>query len=236
MKYFKYGVVLSRLSAEDIELLRIKRNSEEVRRFMDYREDITPEMQVKWLDKINNFNNFYFIIQYNDEKIGLLHDNDIDWEAKTSFSGLYLWEQKYINTFVPTLVSLCSIEVAYYLLGWNKTTIKIMNDNKQAIQYAKMLGYVEDEESDNGNHKHYYLLKENFEKNCSKIRKAAEALTQNMKYKDVGMLLEPQDYVSGLAQKMEKIVLENISGVIKTETEHGVYYTLKPLKINNEIK
>lgn len=37
----KYGLILRRLQLEDIELVRGKRNSDEIRRVMQFREEIT---------------------------------------------------------------------------------------------------------------------------------------------------------------------------------------------------
>ncbi|MDZ7743378.1 MAG: hypothetical protein U5Q03_16975 [Bacteroidota bacterium] len=45
MKLFKYGISLNRLKEDDIELVRKWRNSRKINQFMEYREEITPEMQ-----------------------------------------------------------------------------------------------------------------------------------------------------------------------------------------------
>ena len=117
MKLIKYGLTLKRLTKEDIELLRNWRNSESVNRFMEYREYITPEMQEKWFESINNPNNFYYIIIYNDEKIGLINDKGFDRFGKaTSEAGLFIAVDKYKNTFVPVLASLILLEVSFFYL------------------------------------------------------------------------------------------------------------------------
>jgi len=51
MKLHNYGLTLSRLTRNEIEFVRQKRNSEEVRRYMEFREEITPEMQQQWFDR-----------------------------------------------------------------------------------------------------------------------------------------------------------------------------------------
>ena len=56
----KYGITLRRLALEDIELVRQKRNSQEIRQVMHFKDEITPEMQLKWFESINNFENYYF--------------------------------------------------------------------------------------------------------------------------------------------------------------------------------
>src|ERR1039457_6449640 len=120
MKLFKYGIILERLREEDIELVRQWRNSNPVRLNMNYKEIITPEAQKKWFNSINNLQFNYMMIYYQGEKIGLLDDKNIDWEARSSESGIFLGRTEYYNTFVPYLVSVAGIETTFYLLRWEK--------------------------------------------------------------------------------------------------------------------
>ena len=101
-----FGITLRRMRLQDIELVREKRNLDEVQQFMAYRNYITPEMQLMWFNSINNFDNFYYLIEYQGKTIGLLNDKKMDWQARTSESGLFLWDAEYLNTFVPVLASL----------------------------------------------------------------------------------------------------------------------------------
>ncbi len=208
MKISKYGITLSRLRAEDIEFVREKRNTEEVRRFMEFREEITPEMQQKWFESIDNFENFYYLIEYKGAKIGLLNDKNMDWEARTSESGLFLWDESYINTIVPVLASLCLLDAGFYYLNWNKSNIKVLHNNSKAKEYVNSLGYVLYEGQENIENQMYYLTRELFETRGKKIQQAARAFLE----KESGegyLLLEPFDYETGLAQKIEHYFLEN---------------------------
>jgi UDP-4-amino-4,6-dideoxy-N-acetyl-beta-L-altrosamine N-acetyltransferase len=207
MKICKYGITLNRLRQEDIEFVREKRNAEEVRRFMEFREEITPEMQQKWFDSINNFENFYYIIEYKGAKIGLLNDKNMDWEARTSESGLFLWDESYINTIVPVLASLCLLDAGFYYLDWNKSNIKVLRNNSQAKEYVNSLGYVLYEGQENIENQMYYLTRELFETRGRKIRKAARAFLDEESGEGY-LLLEPFDYESGLAQKIENYLME----------------------------
>ena len=78
MKFRKYGITLTRLREDDIELVRKWRNSPGIQQYMEYREFITEEMQKKWFESINNLQNFYFIIEYENKKIGLINTSNID--------------------------------------------------------------------------------------------------------------------------------------------------------------
>ena len=204
MKICKYGITLNRLRQEDLELVRQKRNSEEVSRFMEFREEITPEMQQKWFEGINNFENFYYIIEYKGQKIGLLNDKNMDWNARTSESGMFLWDESYINTLVPVLASLCLLELGFYYLEWKTSFIHVLRDNQKAIEYVSSLGYTLAEGQENTDNQLYYLTPELFETKGKKIRKAALAYKDEELY----MLLEPFDYESGIAQQIENYIAD----------------------------
>ena len=208
MKICKYGITLSRLRQEDIEFVREKRNSDEVRRHMEFREEITPEMQQTWFDSINNFENFYYIVEYKGKKIGLLNDKNMDWQARTSESGLFLWDDTYINTLVPVLASLCLLEVGFYYLNWNTSYIKVLRDNQQAKEYVHSLGYMLCDGQEDIENQKYYLTRELFETRGKKIQKAARAFLEEESGEGY-LLLEPADYESGIAQKIENYFLEH---------------------------
>jgi hypothetical protein len=202
MKICKYGITLQRLQQEDIEFVREKRNSDQVRQFMEYREEITPEMQQKWFDGINNFNNFYYLIDYKGTKIGLLNDKNMDWQAGVSESGLFLWDESYIHTMVPVLASLCLLEVGFYYLDWQTSYINVLKNNAQAIEYVTQIGYQLCENQENIENQRYFLTKELFATRGKKLSKAAKAFIEP----DSGegyLLLESQDYESGIAQMIE---------------------------------
>lgn len=226
MKIQKYGVTLKRITEDDIELLRQWRNSEHVNRYMEYREHITPEMQQKWFQSINNYNNFYYLIIHKDEYVGLINEKNIDREGDgTSESGLFIANEKYKKTHIPLLASLILLEINFYILGGNISYIRTLRENKEAITYNKSLGYLLCEGQEDVQNQKYYLSPERFEAKTAKIRKAASRLTGG-EYPNGYVLFEPVDYELGIAQKFE----EKISGLnspidIKTKkTEAGMIY------------
>ncbi|MCD6111991.1 MAG: GNAT family N-acetyltransferase [Bacteroidales bacterium] len=224
MKLKKYGITLSRLQLEDIELVRNWRNSKTVRDNMEFREYITPEMQKKWFHSINNINNLFFIIEYNNEKIGLLNDKNIDWKKRISESGFFLGIQKYYNTFVPILVSLCGIESTFYFMNWNISYARILKNNHRAINFNTNLGYQLCEGQENVENQKYFLTRQNFELKAKKIRQAAHKLTgsDDTTY----FILEKYDYDKGYADFFEDIVKNsnyNIKSKI-TDKEKIFYY------------
>jgi len=219
----KYGITLRRLRLEDIELVRQKRNSEAIRRVMQFREEITPGMQLEWFHSINNFENYYYIVEYKGKQIALINDKNMDWEARTSESGLFFWDEDYIHTFIPVLASLVLLEMGFYYLDWNISYIHVMSDNPPAIAYTRQLGYELCEGQENELNQLYSLSREQFETRCRKIRKAAQAFIEEEDGAGY-ILLEREDYESGLAGRIEDYFRNNGIVLNREESIEGVKY------------
>lgn len=208
MRICKYGITLNRLRQEDLEFVREKRNSENGDHLSESTDEITPEMQQKWFDGINNSANFYFIIEYKGNRIGMLNNKKIDWEARTSESSLFLWDESYNNTIVPLLASLCMIEVVFYYLNWNASYIRIHSENHTAIENAAKLGYELSEGKEMVENQIYYLTRDLFETKSKNARTEAQKFIEETSGQGY-LLLESFDYESGIAQKIENHITES---------------------------
>lgn len=137
----KYGVTLYRLTKNDIELVRRKRNSVFVRKFMVYQDNITPSMQRKWFKSINNDHHVFFIIKHGKKKIGLTNSSNINWKKKSAEGGIFLWDKDYINTPIPLIVSLLSFELFFTIFKIKYCSIKVLKNNERAIKFNEMFGF-----------------------------------------------------------------------------------------------
>lgn len=139
-----YGVTLTRLAASDLELVRAWRNSPEIRDYMVYREHISEEMQRRWFASINNRNNFYSVIHYEGQAIGLSHTKNIDWSTMTGEGGMMIWSKAHQNSNVPFLAALLGTDWMFNQLGMNAIIGRVLKTNKRALRYDRALGYVFD--------------------------------------------------------------------------------------------
>jgi RimJ/RimL family protein N-acetyltransferase len=208
MKICKYGITLNRLRKEDLEFVREKRNVKEALTSEESPNEITTEMQLEWFDSVDNFENFYYLIEYKGAKIGMLNNKKVDWKARTSESSLFLWDETLVDTIVPSLAALCLIEIGFYYLNWNVCYIRVHSDNPKAIKNAESLGYELTEGKEAIENHLYYLTRELFETNAQTILMEAKAFVET-EYSDGYLLLEPSDYESGIAQKIETFFTEN---------------------------
>jgi len=167
-----FGIQLIRLRHEHIEMVREKRNSRNIAQYMEFREEITPQMQEKWFQSINNKFNNYFLIEFNGEKVGMIYGAQVDWEKReTGNGGIFIWEGKWLETPVPLAASLMLTETSF-MIGLDLTYVKILNDNNRAIAFNKNLGYeILPGQEKNYNQK-YVLTKENYFKKAERFRHA----------------------------------------------------------------
>lgn len=165
----KYGVTLYRLKKNDIELVRRKRNSVFVRKYMLYRDNITPEMQRKWFNSINNDHNVFFIIKHGRKKIGITNSSNINWKKKSAEGGIFLWDQDYINTPIPLIVSLLSFELFFTIFKIKYSYIKVLKSNERAIKYNELFGFKRISDKQDVNYYDYRLSSSEYSKKTADI-------------------------------------------------------------------
>lgn len=148
MKLERYGISLRSVRAEDLEIVRTWRNSDLVRPYMFYQKIISKQDQKRWFSKLNPLDNFYFIISYNDVQIGVCNIRDIDWEKGHCEGGIFVGEEKFLNSSVPIRAVLTACEYWFNFLSIEKVSISILKGNSVAVKFNKMLGAKEVSNSD----------------------------------------------------------------------------------------
>ena len=171
----QFDIRLIRLAEEDLELVRSWRNAAHVREQMIYKEFITEEMQKSWFQTVNNAFNYYFVIEFEGKKVGLINAKDYNPEIGFGEGGIFIGEQAYEHSFAAVYASLCLLNFVYYVLGTIQTSrIRILKSNARAIQYNKLLGYEWVHDSEDGQNAIYELTFERFQKMGIKLNMAAK--------------------------------------------------------------
>ena len=137
----KYGIGLRSLAASDLEMVRLKRNSDTVRQKMLYRKIISEEEQILWYESLNPISDFYFIIESGEHACGLINVRNIDHNSGSSESGLFIWDEKLLQSHIPVLASWLLSEAGYGIMGGPNTQIRVLKENRAAIEFNKKIGY-----------------------------------------------------------------------------------------------
>jgi len=161
----KYGCKLVRLTEDKIELVRQWRNSTGVSMYMEFKGTITPDMQIEWFKKINNNQNYFFIGMYKDDEIGLLNLKDVDYGNNCAEAGIYIANNKYLNSHVSFRLSYTLSEFAFGTLKLNYLNSHVLSDNTRAIKFNKTFGFELQPNQTDVYNQHYILTKENYYKN-----------------------------------------------------------------------
>lgn len=174
------GLKLSRLTEEDIELVRNMRNRPDIKRRMSYQKNISPDEQVIWFNSINNEFNYYFLICYNEKKIGLINAKNLNPKTSIGEGGIFIWEKDYLDSPVPVLASIVFLDVIFnYFKISNKSFIRVLNRNKKAIAYNEALGYILIDLPVRSEVSFLILTKEDFNNKLIKFNKALTVFFKN---------------------------------------------------------
>jgi UDP-4-amino-4,6-dideoxy-N-acetyl-beta-L-altrosamine N-acetyltransferase len=179
MKWTRFGISLIRIREEHLELVRQQRNDPEIRKYMEFQDEITPEMQMKWFKSIDNIENYYYIIEFDGRNIGLIHNKNVDWQTKNSESGIFIWDRNSLSTHAALFASLCFCEIGFYIFQGGDSVIKVRKDNHRAIEYNRLIGFELYDENFSDEFNLYMLTKENFERKSMQYRKLALGMSNN---------------------------------------------------------
>lgn len=155
------NIILRRVEEKDIEMIRNWRNDPKISQYMSFRDYITPEMQKKWFEKINNDNNYFFIINIDGNDVGLVDLKNIDYANFVGESGIFIYNDSYLNGMYSYLTSYILLKFAFSTLKLSIIEAKVMDNNKRAVRYNKSLGFKPTDEVE-GLLRTYYLKKEDF--------------------------------------------------------------------------
>jgi hypothetical protein len=146
----QYGVTLKRLELDDIEEVRKWRNLHYIQNKMQYKEDISSEMQLIWFNSVNNNLNYYFIIiNEKGKRVGLINSKDVDLKQKNGEGGIFISDRDVWNTVTPAVASIILLNFSICCLQlFDRSLITIIKSNTSAINYNKKLGYSVVDEGD----------------------------------------------------------------------------------------
>ena len=177
----QYDVRLIRVQAEHLSLILKWRNNDWVRKNMFVQDILQEKDQLAWFNSINNASNYYFIIEYLGEKVGLIHAKNFSEEDGIGEGGIFIGEYDYLETWASVMASICLLNFIFAKTNINRSMVRVQAHNRRAISYNLKLGYKIDFED--ANELRMILDKEDFlykttvlKSVLSKISKGRDAL------------------------------------------------------------
>lgn len=130
------------LKKEDLELVRSWRNSPEVSQYMYTDDIISEESQKLWFKKIEKENNsIYWIIRFENEKIGVASLTDIDIKNSKCFWGFYLGTTDIRGKGIGAKIEYKILEYVFENLKLNKLCGEVLSFNENVIRMHEKFGF-----------------------------------------------------------------------------------------------
>ncbi|MBL4709588.1 MAG: GNAT family N-acetyltransferase [Flavobacteriales bacterium] len=135
-----YGVQLSSLIEEELELVRQWRNSKFIKEQMLYKEYISSIQQLAWFQSLGR-TDLYLMIESKSEKIGVINIKKIDWQNRSGEAGIFIGSEKHRNTMLPILAIFALMDTAFDRFNFNTLSAKVLRTNQATLNMNLELGY-----------------------------------------------------------------------------------------------
>ncbi len=134
------AIKFKKLNVEDAKLVLDWRTSKRVTSFMNSDIDYNLSNQIHWINETQQSNeNYYWIIEINDVKIGLISLTNLNFNQKTASWGYYIGDENYLGfgSLVPPY---------FYNFVFNDLNIEVLHaevfyDNTMVIKMHLKFGY-----------------------------------------------------------------------------------------------
>jgi RimJ/RimL family protein N-acetyltransferase len=140
--FSKYGVTFKDVGPTDLELLRTWRNHPEIRRFMVFRDEITPEMQQRWYASIDPERESYSILFVAGEAIGLTQLRHIDARSRSAEGGIIMFRAEHQNGVLPYRAAIAGMDWNFLQRKLERLDVTVLKSNQRARRFVRSLGYV----------------------------------------------------------------------------------------------
>lgn len=137
----KFGIVLRRLVPEYLEAIRVWRNDPKVSQWLVFQGQIEPEQQRKWFDSLDETLNFYYVIEYQGQLIGLVNLKNYDAAAGSAEGGIFIGEEECQNGLLAVGALLAIYDFGFQALRLKEITAYVKINNSRALRLNQALGF-----------------------------------------------------------------------------------------------
>lgn len=134
-------IKLDKLSIDDIEIVRNWRNSPEIASYMYTENNISNEQQLAWFKSLDFNNSRYWIIEFNEKKLGLASITGIDYNLQSCYWAFYLGDTSVRGAGVGAKVEFNVINYVFNELKLNKLRCEVLVTNDNVIRMHEKFGF-----------------------------------------------------------------------------------------------
>lgn len=134
---------LSVLTYDEKIMILEWRNHDNIRKWMYNSKPIPKETHLKFIENLElDKNNRYFLVQKNNENLGVIYFHNIDFTSKNTYFGLYVNPYINVSGIGSLLEELCQ-EYAFDVLQVNTLSLEVFSNNIKAIKLYKKYNFNE---------------------------------------------------------------------------------------------
>ena len=131
------------LNEDEKSIVLFSRNSENIRKWMYNSEVISELSHLEFIEKLKiDKVNKYFLVSQNNEYIGVIYFNKIDYKTKSAYFGLYGIVQSKIKG-IGRILEEVSIDYAFNILKLKRLKLEVFSDNIQVRNLHKKYNFIE---------------------------------------------------------------------------------------------
>lgn len=135
-------IELREITKDDLEMIRLWRNSKEVSQYMYTENQISTEEQQKWFDRISHDKtSMYWIIQYDTKPLGVVSISEINKVFDSCFWAFYLGDSSVRGVGIGAKVEYHIISYVFDTLQLNKLCCEVLTTNEKVIKMHEKFGF-----------------------------------------------------------------------------------------------
>lgn len=139
----RYGIDLTSLQSDEIEMVRQWRNDPKIASLMLDQTYITEAMQQVWFIRMRQSSNqCYMLARFRGEPIGVASLTAIDMQQRSCEPGMYIYPDHYRNNILPFCVAFALNDLAFEQLGMQRLYGKIFDENTASVRFHEASGYI----------------------------------------------------------------------------------------------
>ena len=170
VEFTKFGITFKPLSDDNLEMVRIWRNSDDVRLFMQHQEIITIEQHQTWFQQLDKSTNYYFVGFQKEIPFGVYNIKDVDFNVGSGEPGVFLKSRDIWEADCSMRGSIVILKFAFEILKLNTLKSHVLKSNQKVLVYNQQMGFQINEMVNDVLSFELHLSKEDFYGNKKVIR------------------------------------------------------------------